>query len=299
MSENTTASTASMNLISVARRRAAEFAGFSALRLAVLAAIGSLVAITLLVTWHAWPALSWELLTEPPRDLMTKGGIWPCIAGTFCLAGGALVIALPFGVLAAIYLTEYGQRGSIWTEMARLSAANLAGVPSIVFGLFGLTFFCSTLGLRVSLLSGILTLAVLSLPVIISTTEAALSQVPQAWREASMALGATRSETVLKVVLPNALPGVLTGAILALARAAGETAAIMYTGSVFFTPREGVSLFEPVMALPYHIYVLATSGTQIEQTRPLQYAASLVLLLLVLVMSLAAIIIRERRRGGD
>ena len=143
---------------------------------------------------------------------------------------------------------------------------------------------------------GILTLAVLSLPIIINTTEAALSQIPQDWREASLALGASQRETTLKVVLPNALPGILTGSILALARAAGETAAIMYTGSVFFTPKEGVSLFDPVMALPYHIYVLATSGTSIEATRPLQYGTALVLLILVLLMSSAAIVIRERRR---
>ena len=147
-----------------------------------------------------------------------------------------------------------------------------------------------------SLLSGILTLAVLSLPIIINTTEAALSQIPQDWREASLALGASQRETTLKVVLPNALPGILTGSILALARAAGETAAIMYTGSVLFTPKEGVSLFDPVMALPYHIYVLATSGTSIEATRPLQYGTALVLLILVLLMSSAAIVIRERRR---
>lgn len=153
--------------------------------------------------------------------------------------------------------------------------------------------FC---GFGVSLLSGILTLAVLSLPIIINTTEAALSQVPQDWREASLALGASRRETTLKVVLPNALPGILTGAILGLARAAGETAAIMYTGSVFFTPKDGVSPFEPVMALPYHIYVLATSGTNIEATRPIQYGTALVLLVLVLLMSSAAIWIRERRR---
>ena len=176
--------------------------------------------------------------------------------------------------------------------LTRLSIANLAGVPSIVFGLFGLTFFVVFCGFGVSLLSGILTLAVLSLPIIINTTEAALSQIPQDWREASLALGASQRETTLKVVLP----GILTGSILALARAAGETAAIMYTGSVFFTPKEGVSLFDPVMALPYHIYVLATSGTSIEATRPLQYGTALVLLILVLLMSSAAIVIRERRR---
>ena len=260
---------------SASLRRLFERTGFGFMRLAVLVDIAALLGIIGLIVVNAWPALSWEFLTEPPREMMTKGGILPCILGTFCLALGALVIALPLGVASAVYLHEYS-RPSAWVTMTRLSIANLAGVPSIVFGLFGLTFFVVFCGLGVSLLSGVLTLAVLSLPIIINTTEAALSQVPQDWREASLALGATRRETTMKVVLPNALPGILTGAILALARAAGETAAIMYTGSVFFTPKEGVSALEPVMALPYHIYVLATSGTNIEATRPIQYGTALV-----------------------
>ena len=280
---------------SASLRRLFERTGFGFMRLAVLVDIAALLGIIGLIVVNAWPALSWEFLTEPPREMMTKGGILPCILGTFCLALGALVIALPLGVASAVYLHEYS-RPSAWVTMTRLSIANLAGVPSIVFGLFGLTFFVVFCGLGVSLLSGVLTLAVLSLPIIINTTEAALSQVPQDWREASLALGATRRETTMKVVLPNALPGILTGAILALARAAGETAAIMYTGSVFFTPKEGVSALEPVMALPYHIYVLATSGTNIEATRPIQYGTALVLLVLVLIMSSATIYIRERCR---
>lgn len=280
---------------SAALRRFYEATGFTVMRAAVLINNAALLGIIGLIVVNAWPAMTWEFLTEPPRDLMTKGGILPCIIGTFCLALGALVIALPLGVASAVYLKEYSQP-SVWVTLTRLSIANLAGVPSIVFGLFGLTFFVVFCGFGVSLLSGILTLAVLSLPIIINTTEAALSQIPQDWREASLALGASQRETTLKVVLPNALPGILTGSILALARAAGETAAIMYTGSVFFTPKEGVSLFDPVMALPYHIYVLATSGTSIEATRPLQYGTALVLLILVLLMSSAAIVIRERRR---
>lgn len=277
-------------------RSITERMGFGFMRAAVIINIGSLLAIIGLIVVEALPGLSWEFLTEAPRNMMTEGGIWPCLVGTFLLAAGALVIALPLGVMSALYLHEYA-KDSAWVTLTRLSIANLAGVPSIVFGLFGLTFFVVFCGFGVSLLSGILTLAVLSLPIIINTTEAALSQVPQEWREASLALGASRFETITKVILPNALPGVLTGSILALSRAAGETAAIMYTGSVFFTPKEGASLFEPVMALPYHIYVMATSGTNIEATRPLQYGTALVLLLLVLVMSSAAIWLRERRRS--
>lgn len=277
-------------------RTITERMGFGFMRAAAIINIGSLLAIIGLIVVEALPGLSWEFLTEAPRNMMTEGGIWPCLVGTFLLAAGALVIALPLGVMSAVYLHEYA-KDSAWVTLTRLSIANLAGVPSIVFGLFGLTFFVVFCGFGVSLLSGILMLAVLSLPIIINTTEAALSQVPQEWREASLALGASRFETITKVILPNALPGVLTGSILALSRAAGETAAIMYTGSVFFTPKEGASLFEPVMALPYHIYVMATSGTNIEATRPLQYGTALVLLLLVLVMSSAAIWLRERRRS--
>ena len=277
-------------------RTITERMGFGFMRAAAIINIGSLLAIIGLIVVEALPGLSWEFLTEAPRNMMTEGGIWPCLVGTFLLAAGALVIALPLGVMSAVYLHEYA-KDSAWVTLTRLSIANLAGVPSIVFGLFGLTFFVVFCGFGVSLLSGILTLAVLSLPIIINTTEAALSQVPQEWREASLALGASRFETITKVILPNALPGVLTGSILALSRAAGETAAIMYTGSVFFTPKDGASLFEPVMALPYHIYVMATSGTNIEATRPLQYDTALVLLLLVLVMSSAAIWLREHRRS--
>ena len=277
-------------------RLLAGFTGFAVMRLAAALCLVTLLGMLAVVFVNALPAVSWAFLTEAPRNMMSEGGIWPCIAGTFLLAAGALLIALPLGVASAVYLNEYRSESHAMT-VVRLSIANLAGVPSIVFGLFGLTFFVVFCGFGVSLLSGVLTLAVLSLPIIINTTETALKQIPQDWREASLALGATRRETILKVLLPNALPGILTGAILALARAAGETAAIMYTGAVFFTPKNSVSLFEPVMALPYHVYVMATSGTNIEATRPLQYGTALVLVVLVFVMSLAAIILRERRRA--
>ncbi|MFU0841647.1 MAG: Phosphate transport system permease protein PstA [Burkholderia sp.] len=276
-------------------RRFSGAAGFALMRLAACAAVLSLIAMLGVIFWNALPAMSWEFLTTPPSPSMTEGGIWPCIVGTFFLAAGAMVIALPLGVASAVWLSEYNRESRLVT-LIRLSIANLAGVPSIVFGLFGLTFFVVFCGFGVSLLSGVLTLAVLSLPIIISTTESALKQIPQDWREASLALGATRRETIMKVVLPNALPGILTGAVLALARSAGETAAIMYTGAVFFTPDSKVSPFEPVMALPYHVYVLASSGTNIELTRPMQYGTSLVLVVLVFVMSVGAIVLRERHR---
>ena len=225
--------------------------------------------------------------------MMTAGGVWPCIVGTFLLAFGAMLIAFPLGVASAVYLHEYGGKGR-YTRYLRLGISNLAGVPSVVFGLFGLAFFVTFLGMGVSLLAGVLTLAVLTLPVIINTTEEALRQVPDAWREASLALGATRSQTIARVVLPAAVPGMLTGAILGLARAAGETAAIMFTAAVFYTPKMPDSVFSAVMSLPYHMYVLATAGTEIEKTRPLQYGTALILIVLVLGMNLIAIIIRDR-----
>lgn len=241
-------------------------------------------------------AITWTFLTQEPMDSMTKGGIFPCIVGTLCLGTGAIIIALPIGVASAIYMNEYARPGKL-LRVIRLGINNLAGVPSVVFGLFGLAFFCVMLNIGVSIMSGALTLAAMSLPVIIGSTEEALKSVPDTYREASLGLGATKWQTIYKVVLPSALPGILTGAILGLSRAAGETAPIMFTGAVFFTPGKWPSsILDPVMALPYHIYVLATAGTEIEKTRHLQYGTSIVLIALVLGINLAAIILRSRLR---
>lgn len=266
---------------------------FTLLRLAACINIAALLTVCIFLFWNGLPALSWEFFTEPPRRAMTEGGIWPCIVGTALLAVGALAVSFPLGVASAVYLHEYAG-ASRFSGYIRLGVNNLAGVPSIVFGLFGMSFFVITCGFGISLLSGILTLAVLTLPVIIGTAEEALRQIPTTYREASLALGATQSQTIARVVLPAALPGMLTGAILGLARASGETAVIMFTAAVFFTQKEVDSLFSPIMALPNHIYVLATSGTEIEKTLPLQYGTALVLLALVVGMNLAAVILRDR-----
>lgn len=266
---------------------------FGILRSAALVNVVSLLGVCAFLAWNGLPALSWEFLTEPPRKMMTAGGIWPCILGTTLLSVGALVISFPLGVGSAIYLHEYAGR-SPFARYIRLGVNNLAGVPSVVFGLFGLAFFVTFCGFGVSILSGVLTLALLTLPMIIGTAEEALRTVPDTYREASLALGGTKWQTIARVVLPAALPGMLTGAILGLARAAGETAAIMFTAAVFYTPRTPDSLFSLVMALPYHMYVLATAGTDIEKTRPLQYGTALVLIMLVLGMNLVAIILRDR-----
>jgi phosphate transport system permease protein len=273
-------------------RLAKQAAMFSLLRLAALVNMGALFSVCAFLIWNGLPAISWEFLTSPPSRSMTAGGIWPCIAGTALLSLGALAAAFPLGVASAVYLHEYAG-ASRFAGYIRLGVNNLAGVPSIVFGLFGMSFFVIYCGLGVSLLSGILTLAVLTLPVIIGTSEEALRQVPGAYREASLALGATQSQTIARVVLPAALPGMLTGAILGIARAAGETAAIMFTAAVFFTRKNIDSLFSPVMALSNHMYVLATSSTDMEKVLPLQYGTALVLIALVLGMNLVAIILRD------
>jgi phosphate transport system permease protein len=255
----------------------------------------ALFIIVFFLVKNGWRAITWTFLTQPPMDSMTKGGILPCIVGTLCLSIGAIIIALPIGIASAIYLHEYARPGRLM-RIIRLGINNLAGVPSVVFGLFGLAFFVTWLHFGVSIISGALTLGALSLPVIIGASEEALRAVPQTYREASLALGATKWQSIYKVVLPAALPGILTGAILGLSRAAGETAPIMFTAAVYFTPKLPTSLFDEIMALPYHIYVLATAGTEIEQTRHLQYGTALVLIILVLGMNLFAILYRSRLR---
>ncbi len=255
----------------------------------------ALLIIVYFMVSRGWRAINWTFLTQAPMDSMTKGGILPCIVGTLCLSLGAMAVAFPIGVASAIYLNEYARPGR-WLRVIRLGINNLAGVPSVVFGLFGLAFFVVYLKMGVSILAGALTLGALSLPVIIASTEEALKAVPATYREASLGLGATKWQTIYRVVLPAALPGILTGTILGIGRAAGETAPIMFTAAVFYTPKLPSSIFDEIMALPYHIYVLATAGTEIEATRHLQYGTALVLVALVLGMNLIAITYRSRLR---
>ncbi len=276
-------------------RRLRQSLAFWLFRLAASAVLGALGGILLFLVVEGAGALSWEFLTSAPRDSMTAGGIFPAIVGTAYLTLGALTVALPLGVASAVYLSEYAGRGRLLL-IARLGIQNLAGVPSVVFGLFGLALFCVFLKMGISILAGSLTLGLLILPTSIGAAEEALRAVPATFREASLALGATRWQTISKVVLPAALPGILTGSILSLGRAAGETAPIMFTAATFYTLQMPRSPLDQVMALPYHIYVLATAGTHIEQTRPLQYGTALVLIGLVLGLSLVAVIIRTRMR---
>ncbi len=255
----------------------------------------ALAVVIFFLVINGWRAINWTFLTQAPYDSMTKGGILPCIVGTALISLGAIAIALPIGVASAIYLNEYARPGRL-VRLIRLGINNLAGVPSVVFGLFGLALFVVWLGFGVSIISGALTLAAMTLPVIIGSSEEALRNVPDTYREASLGLGATKWQTIYRVVLPSALPGILTGAILGISRAAGETAPIMFTAAVFYTPSMPSSPFDEIMALPYHIYVLATAGTEIEATRHLQYGTALVLIFLVLGLNLIAIIYRTKLR---
>lgn len=277
------------------QRKLFQQALFACFRVAAVINGLALAVIVFFMLKNGISAISWEFLTDVPRESMTQGGILPCIVGTALLGLGAIVIAMPIGVASAIYLNEYAKPGPILRAI-RLGINNLAGVPSVVFGLFGLAFFVTWLKMGVSLIAGCLTLAAMSLPVIIGSTEEALKAVPDTYREASLGLGATKWQTIYRVVLPASLPGILTGAILGLSRAAGETAPIMFTAAVFYTPDLPGSIFDEIMALPYHIYVLATAGTNIEATRNLQYGTALVLIALVLSMNMIAIVWRSRLR---
>lgn len=247
------------------------------------------------IVWHGLPVISWEFIFDSPRKSGAEGGIFPAIIGTILLVVGTIAIALPLGMASAIYLSEYAKRGR-FTETVRLAIMTLAGVPSIVFGLFGLGLFVLFLHFGASIIAGALTLACMVLPTIIVSSEEALQAVPKSLREGSLALGATKWETIRKNVLPYAIPGMMTGSILGIGRAAGETAPILLTVAAFYLPELPRSIFDQVMALPYHLYVLATQHPSVEQVRPMQYGTALVLMILVLTVNMAAVLIRSRMR---
>ena len=276
------------------RRHLIQRAGFGGLLLATFATVAPIILVVGLILWRAAPALSFEFLAASPAEGMRAGGILPAIVGTFWLTLGTAAVAVPFGVGGAIYLSEYAP-DSRWTRAIRIAIINLAGIPSVVYGLFGLGLFVLFLRFGTSILAGSLTLAIMTLPVIISTTEEALRAVPQSFRAVSISLGGTQWQTVRRIVLPQALPGILTGVILGLERAAGETAPILFTAAAFFLPRLPSSPFDATMALPYHLFVISTQvpGMPIE----LQYGTAAVLLLFVLGMNLLATVIRSRARA--
>jgi len=255
--------------------------------------VGILLWILGFIVYKGVGVISWEFLTTAPTDGMTAGGIFPAIVGTLCLVAGSIIFAFPFGVMSGIYMTEYAGNGKI-TKFIRIMTNNLSGIPSIVFGLFGMALFVSTMNFGDSILAGSLTLGLLSLPLIIRTTEEALKAVPDSYRTGSLALGASKWQTVWKVVLPAGFPNVITGLILSIGRVSGETAPILFTVAAYFLPKLPSSIFDQVMALPYHLYVIATSGTDVEAARPIAYGTALVLIMIVLFMNLLANILRRR-----
>jgi phosphate transport system permease protein len=267
---------------------------FVLLQIAAAVVVIPIIVVVVYIIVKGAGAISWEFLTAMPREGMLQGGIFPAIVGTIVLTLGTAIAAIPLGLAAAIYLSEYAQDS--WAARAvRVAIINLAGVPSIVYGLFGLGIFVLFLRLGTSIIAGSLTLGLMTLPVIISTAEEAIRSVPQSFRVVSVSLGGTKWQTIRQVVLPQAIPGIVTGIILGLERAAGETAPILFTVAAFYLPRLPVSPLDQTMALPYHLYVIATQvpGMPLK----IQFGTALVLLGMVLSMNIAATIIRNRFRG--
>jgi phosphate transport system permease protein len=268
--------------------------GFSTFTVLTIVTITPIIAVIIYIIYLGLPAISWDFLTSMPQDGMRGGGIWPAIVGTFYLTIGTAIFSVPLGIAAAIYLSEYAPDKKL-TQYIRLAIINLAGIPSVVYGLFGLGLFVIFLKFGTSILSASLTLSIMTLPVIISTTEEALRAVPQSFRVVSVSLGATKWQTIRRIILPQAVPGILTGVVLGLERAAGETAPILFTGASFFLPRLPGSPLDATMALPYHLYVVSTQvpGMPVK----IQYGTVLVLIFFVLIMNLIATVIRSRARA--
>jgi phosphate transport system permease protein len=268
--------------------------GFVILRLVCILTVLPIIAMVLYILVRGMPAISWTFLTAMPSDGMRAGGIFPALVGTFYLTLGTAIFSVPLGIAAAIYLAEYASDNR-WTQLIRIAIINLSGIPSVVYGLFGLGLFVLFLHFGTSILSASLTLSIMTLPVIISTTEESLRSVPFSFRLVSISLGTTRWQTIWRIILPEALPGILTGVILGLERAAGETAPILFTGASFFLPRLPNSPLDATMALPYHLFVISTQvpGMPVQ----IQYGTVLVLLAFVVIMNTIATIIRSRARA--
>ncbi len=275
-------------------RHLTERIGFTAITLMALVTVLPIVGTVMYILIQGAPAISLEFLAGFPRDGMREGGILPAIIGTLYLALGTSIFSVPLGIAAAIYLSEYASDTPL-TRMIRIAIINLAGIPSVVYGLFGLGLFVLFLNFGTSILAASLTLSIMTLPVIISTAEESLRAVPQSFRTVSISLGATRWQTIRRIVLKEALPGILTGVILGLNRAVGETAPILFTGAAFFLPRLPNSPFDATMALPYHLFVISTQVP--EMPIKIQYGTALVLLAFVLTMNLIATVIRSRARA--
>jgi phosphate transport system permease protein len=275
--------------------KTSEKIAFALLSLAALTVVGFVLIILGYIIYNGYNAISIEFLTEMPRNMMTQGGIYPAIVGTLLLIIGSMSVSLPMGIITAIYLTEYAENKLI-TWPIEMAISNLAGTPSVVFGLFGLALFVKYFGFGPSILSASLTLSLLILPVIVRSSEEALLAVPNEYRESSLALGISKWQTIKHVVIPSAIPGIITGSILSIGRIAGETAPILLTGAAYFLPKLPESIYSQFMALPYHLFVLATAGTNVAKTRSIQYGTALVLLFIVLILNTIAVLIRRHYR---
>jgi phosphate transport system permease protein len=279
----------------VKKKNIIQFIGFFILRLSVYLVLAVLLLFLYDIGSKGGGSLSWEFITQAPRRGMTEGGIFPAIIGTLLVTMVTAVLAVPMGMFAAIYLNEYAKQTKL-TRLIRLAIRNLSGVPSIVYGLFGVILFVNILKFGTSILSAGLTLGLLTLPWTITASEEALKTVPNSFREGALALGATKWQSIRTNVLPYSLSGMLTGTVLGLARAAGETAPILFTGAAFYLPIMPKSLGDQFMALPYHLYVLATQHHNITLVRPLAYGTALVLLIFILLMIFSVAIVRYRLR---
>ena len=274
------------------RKMLAQNVAFTVFRILSGAIAAMLLIILGFIIIKGAAVLSWDFITTPPSDGMKSGGIWPAIFGTFCLMTGSALFAFPIGIMSGIYMNEYAP-GSKFVRLIRMMTNNLAGIPSIVFGLFGMSLFVNFFGFGDSILAGSLTLGLLALPLVIRTTEEALKAIPDSFREGSRALGATKLQTVWHVILPMGMPNIITGLRLALGRVSGETAPILFTCAAYFLPQLPGSVLDQCMALPYHLYVLATSGTDMERQMPIAYGTALVLILIVLAVNLLANALRN------
>ena len=277
--------------IDLKKRTSQKFAfGFFTLLSYLVVAI--LFVILGFITIKGGSVISWDFLTKAPEEGMTKGGIFPAIVGTFYLIVGSSIISFPIGIMSGIYMNEYATNGKV-VRFIRIMTNNLSGVPSVVFGLFGMSLFVNALGWGDSIIAGSFTLALMSLPLIIRTTEEALKSIDDSFRHGSLALGATKLQTIRRVVLPMAFPNIITGLILSVGRVSGETAPILFTVAAYFLPQLPGSIFDQCMALPYHLYVISTSGTDIEASRGMAYGTALVLIAIVLVGNLLANLLRN------
>ena len=274
------------------RKRITQKVAFSLFRLLSFAVVGILFWILGFIIVKGIGVVDWEFLTSAPEDGMTGGGIFPAIVGTLALIVGSMIVAFPIGVFSGIYISEYA--GNNWiVKFIRIMTNNLSGVPSIVFGLFGMALFVNALEFGDSIIAGSFTLGLLVLPVVIRTTEEALRAIDDSYRVGSLALGASKLQTIRKVILPMAMPNITTGLILSIGRVSGETAPILFMAVAYFLPKLPASIFDQVMALPYHLYVISTSGTDIMAARPIAYGTALVLIMMVLFFNIMASVLRK------